>query len=173
MAASRRSHANEHFSAPLTPVCLSPQWVTATTACSPPPLPPKETLHDQVVGLAQAPMKSLLFPWFPVHLKPCVHPPRVELPFPPVLCSSYDQAPVAFKAKRSGSSTSQCQTSQVEEPDMERRILTPVGEPLWYNYFPVCELPPNRYGILFYGIISWMCPSYHLVMATYLSLDVE
>ena len=30
---------------------------------------------------------------------------------------------------------------QVEEPDLGLRTLTPVGEPLQYNYFPVCQLP--------------------------------
>ena len=27
---------------------------------------------------------------------------------------------------------------QAGEPNVELRTLTPVGEPLWYNYFPVC-----------------------------------
>ena len=40
-------------------------------------------------------------PWVPVHMKPGVHPPRVESLFPPVLWSSCTQVPLAFKAKSS------------------------------------------------------------------------
>ena len=40
------------------------------------PLPPplQETLQDQQVGLAQAPIKLLLLPWFPEPVRFCVHP---------------------------------------------------------------------------------------------------
>ena len=35
-----------------------------------------------------------------------------------------------------------------EEHDVRIRTLTPVGEPLQYNYFPVCGSPtPGGYGI--------------------------
>ena len=65
---------------------------------------PQETFQDQQVGLVQAPVKSLLLPWDLVGMKPCVCPPGVELLFPLVLCSSYIQALLAFKAKLSGGS---------------------------------------------------------------------
>ena len=42
------------------------------------PLSPEETLHDQQVGLAQAPLKSLLLLWVLVYIRPCVHPLRVD-----------------------------------------------------------------------------------------------
>ena len=45
-------------------------------------------------------------PWVPVHVTPRVHPPRVESLFPPVMCSSCTQAPLAFKAKCPGGSSS-------------------------------------------------------------------
>ena len=109
-------------------------------------------------------------PWVPVHMKPCVHPPRVESVFPPVLWSSCTQAPLAFKAKCSGGSSSQCQTPRLGEPDVGFRTLTPVGEPLQYNYFPVCMSSTWHVWDL---IVSQKCPSYHLVVASSLSLDVE
>ena len=45
-------------------------------------------------------------PWVPVQVKSCVHPPRMESLFPPVLWSSCTQALLAFKAKCSGGSFS-------------------------------------------------------------------
>ena len=45
-------------------------------------------------------------PWVPVHVKSCVHLPRVKSLFPPVLCSSCTQASLAFKAKCFGGSSS-------------------------------------------------------------------
>ena len=48
-------------------------------------------------------------PWDPVHVKVCVHLLRMGSPFPPVLWSSCTQAPLAFNARCSGGSFSQCQ----------------------------------------------------------------
>ena len=76
-------------------------------------LSPQETLQGQQVGLSQAPIESLLFPWDPVYTGPCVHPPRVESLFPPVLWSSCSQALLAFKAKCFGVLFSQCQTPRL------------------------------------------------------------
>ena len=42
----------------------------------------QETLQDQQVGLAQAPIKLLLLPWVPVHVRFCVCPLRVKSLFP-------------------------------------------------------------------------------------------
>ena len=79
------------------PLCLRPQGEAQL------PLPHlQETFQGQQVGLAQTPMKSLLLPWVPVYVRPCVHPPRVESLFPPVLRSSCTQAPLNFKAECSG-----------------------------------------------------------------------
>ena len=47
--------------------------------------------------------------WVPVHLRPCVHPPRVESLFPPGLWCFCPQAPLAFKANSSGGFSSHCQ----------------------------------------------------------------
>ena len=48
----------------------------------------QETLQDQQVGLAQAPLESLLLCWDLVLKGLCVHPPRVESLVPQVLWSS-------------------------------------------------------------------------------------
>ena len=48
-------------------------------------------------------------PWDPVHVKVCVCLLRMGSPFPPVLWSSCSQAPLAFNARCSRGSFSQCQ----------------------------------------------------------------
>ena len=59
---------------------------------------------------------------------------------------------------------------QAGEPDVGLRTFTPVGELLWYNYFPVCGLPTWHIWDL---ILLWLHPSYCLTVASSLSLDVE
>ena len=64
--------------------------IAATSVCvprvshsCPPPTPPlQETLPDQQVGLAQAPINLLLLPWVPVHMRFCVRPLRMKRLFP-------------------------------------------------------------------------------------------
>ena len=48
-------------------------------------------------------------PWEPVHVKVCVRLLRMGSPFPPVPWRSCAQAPLAFNARCSGGSFSQCQ----------------------------------------------------------------
>ena len=79
--------------------------------------------------------------WVLVHTRPSVSPPRVEFLFPPVLWNSCDQTLLTFKVRVPGGSSSFCQTPQFGKLDMGLRIFTPLGELLWYNYFPVCGLP--------------------------------
>ena len=71
------------------------------------------------------------FPWDPMHMKPCVCPPRMESVSPSPRWPSVPnaQAPLAFNAKCSGGSSSQCQTSQTGAPDIC------LGEPLQCSYF--------------------------------------
>ena len=60
--------------------------------------------------------------------------------------------------------------TQVRGPDIGLISLTSLGEPLWYNYFLVCELP--TWWV--WDLTVWQKhPSYHLVVASSLSLDVE
>lgn len=81
--------------------CLSPLW---------------ETLQDQQVGLTQTPIKLLIFPWVPVHVRFCVFPLRFLKLSPTgllnqVLPDTYPRA---------------------EWHDMGLRSLSPVGETLQY-----------------------------------------
>ena len=117
---------------------------TVSYICLP---PPQESLQDQQVGLPQDPMKSLLFPWVLVHTRICVHPPRVESLFPPVLWSSCTQALLTFKAKYSGGSFSQCQTP--------RLMWGSEHSLLWENFCDIIVLqfvghPPRGYEIWLY-----------------------
>lgn len=47
--------------------------------------------------------------WDPVHVKPCMHPPRVESLFLPVLWHSCTEVLLAFKAKCAKGCSFQCQ----------------------------------------------------------------
>ena len=58
---------------------------------------------------------------------------------------------------------------QVGKPDVGLRTFTPVGGHLWYNCSPICESPTQWLWDL---ILLWLCPSYHLTVASPLSLDV-
>ena len=58
---------------------------------------------------------------------------------------------------------------QARKPDVGLRTFTPVGEFLWYNCFPVCGSPTQRAWDL---ILSQLRPSYCLIVASPLSLDV-
>ena len=58
---------------------------------------------------------------------------------------------------------------QVGKPDLGLRTFTPVGGILWYNCSPVCESPTQWLWDL---ILLWLYPSYRLISASPLSLDV-
>ena len=117
--------------------------LTVSHSC-PPPL--QETLRYQQVILAQALMRSLLFP-----LDPSAHKtPRVEFLFPPVLWNSFDQTLLAFKARCSGGSSFQCQTPRLGSLTWGSELSL-----LWENLcdiiiFPFVGRPPGGYGIWFY-----------------------
>ena len=113
-------------------------------------------------------MKSLLFPWVPVHIKPCVHPPTQQS-----WVSDFHSS-VEFcgqKPKALRSPLTQCQTPRL-------------GSLMWGSEFSLlweklCDIiiyqlvgcPLGGYRI--WLAILWMCPSYHLIVASSLSLDVE
>ena len=79
VAATRSVHVVECSLLCLPPVSVSPGWAAASHL-----LPFQETLQDQQVDVAQAPIKLLLLPWIPVHMKFCVYSWKVKLVFPPV-----------------------------------------------------------------------------------------
>lgn len=113
MAATRRDHTDGYSLVRFPPVSSSPRGIIAAPA-------PHEALQDQQTGLAQAPMKPVLFFQFLACMKPCMHPPGGEFLSPPVLCNSCDQP------HWPGGSSSQCQSPRLEEPDVGHRILTPL-----------------------------------------------
>ena len=59
---------------------------------------------------------------------------------------------------------------QARQPDVGLRTLSPVGEPLQYNYFPVCGSPTQWVWDL---SILQKHPWYHLVVASSLSLGID
>ena len=58
---------------------------------------------------------------------------------------------------------------QVGKPEVGLRTFTPVGGLLWHKCSPVCESPTQHLRDL---ILLWLCPSYRLIVASPLSLDV-
>ena len=71
-------------------------WLLPVSLQSEPqlPLPLQETPQGQQVALAQAPIKLLLFPWVPMHMKVCEHPLRMKSLFSPVLWGWLEKAMV-------------------------------------------------------------------------------
>lgn len=87
----------------------------------------------------------------------------------PGIWCSYNQVPLAFKDKRSGESSSPCQTPR-RGARYGLRTLAPVRELLQYNYPPVCGLP--RQGVQdFDYILSYTF--YYLIVVSSLYLDLE
>ena len=89
-------------------------------------------------------------PWDPVHMKACVCLSRMESPFLPVPWSSWAQALMPLNAKCSKSSSPQCQIPRHGNLTWG----TPIGEPLWYGYFPVCGLPTQWVWGCLYHVIT-------------------
>ena len=58
----------------------------------------------------------------------------------PVLWNPYSQALLAFLAMFPGSSTSFSRPQAGDSHVGQLRTLTPMGECLWCNFFPVCVL---------------------------------
>lgn len=118
----------------------TPQYVCHQFLCpqgepQPPPLPqlPQDTLLDQQASLAQAPIKSLFPHWVTVHARFCTVHFKYQVSVSPVLWSSCNLFPLAFKAECSRSSSSQSQTPGLG-------CLT-MGEPPQYNHSPACASP--------------------------------
>ena len=133
-----------------------------------PPPPPQETLQDQQVGLAQVPMKSLLFFLGPSAHKTFCAPSKSGVSISPE--EFLQSSPTGLQSQMLWGLLLLMPDPQTGESDLGLITLTPVGEPLWYNYFPVCGSLIWRVWNL---IVSWMHPSYRLVVVSSLPLDVE
>ena len=80
---------------------LPPQQATFTPVF--PGGPPRTAIRSDLDSYG-----DFALPWDPVHMKICVLLLRMGSPFPPVLWSSYTQAPLAFNDRCSRGSFSQC-----------------------------------------------------------------
>ena len=114
--------------------------------------------------------------------------PRVTAPSPGSWCTHYfvcalQEWSLCFSQSCRSPAIKSCQPSKSAslgipppvagppgwEPDMRFRTFTPVGGLLWYKCSPICESPTQQLWDL---ILLWLCPSYHLIVASPLSLDV-
>ena len=160
MAMSMRAHTNEYSPVHPLPVSLFPQESQQTpTSPGDPPRP----------SLAWEPMKSLLFPWVPVYMRTYVDPPVPEFLFLPIPWNSCNQAPLAFKARCSGGSSPWCQTASLGSLTWGSELSL-----LWENLcniiiFQSVGHTHGRWEL----IILQMWHSYRLIVASYLSLDVQ
>ena len=92
MVTSRRAHIEEYSLGPPLPVSLphsGPQPIPASPGDSPKPTGRSNWGSCGVTAL----------PWVPGHMKPRVHPPRVESLLPSVLWSSCTQVPLALQSQ--------------------------------------------------------------------------
>ena len=144
MADSGRAHAKEYFPELLLPVSLSSPWDRAT-----PRLCRRPSYTSRCVWFS-LPWGHCSLPWIPMHTLLCVHPPRAESLFPPVLLKSCNQILLAFKVWFPRNSSSHCQTPRLGS-------LTWGSEPSlqWVNFCGISVLqcvsyPLSSYGIWFY-----------------------
>ena len=115
-------------------------------------------------------MRSLLF-----FLGPGVH--KETLCVPSKSGVSVSPSPVEFLVSNPGGLQNHIlwgfllplPNAQAEKPNMRLKTFSPVGEFLWYIYFPFCESPTRPLWDL---TLLQLCPSYHLIVAPFLSLDV-
>ena len=139
---------------------------SATSVCVPrvshshlPPL--QETFQDQQAGLAQAPIKLLLLPWVLVCMRFCVCPLRAKSLFPPVPWGSLHLSSTGLQSQCSGGSFPWCRSPGLGSLAVGLRTLTPGGEPLQYNYSPVCGSPtPGVWDLITSRVYWW----FHLVV---------
>ena len=97
------------------------------------------------------------FLWVLAHARFCLHPPRLESLFPPVLWKSYNQIPLVFKAKFPSGSQYLCWIPKL-------RILMWGSEPsqLWENFFGIIVLQ-------FVGHLTGMRFDFNLIVPFLLS----
>ena len=121
--------------------CSEPQLLTASAGYPP------------VLAGRSGPVSygvTAFFPWVLMCMRLCVHPPRVEFLFLPVLWKSCDQTLLALKAWFSGDSSSHC-----HNPRLGSLLQGSELSLLWDKFcgmvvFQFVGHPPGRYGIWFY-----------------------
>ena len=111
------------------------------------PLPPQEILQGSQVGMAQAFMHH--FSSLGSGACECfLHPPRVDSVFPSPM-ELFNSSPTGFQSLMLWGFFLLMPDTQVGEPDMRLRTLTPVGEAMTV-IFQLVGLLPGRYGICLY-----------------------
>ena len=135
---------------------------------TPPTPPPHETVQDQQVGLAQAPMRLLLLPLVPVHVRFCTIPLRVKSVSPsPVELLQLSPAGLQIQMLWGRGHLFPMPDPRAGKPDVGLRTLTPVAEPLQGH---------PRWGVGVGGgedkdlITFQVHPSYHLAVLSSLCL---
>ena len=108
------------------------------------------------------------FLWALVYTRFCLCPLSLESLFLPVLWKSCNQIPLAFKVRF----TVPLLCSQAEKPDVGFWTFTTVGELLWYYCSPFWYYLFYIWWVLDL-ILSWLCPSHCLAVASTLSLDMR
>lgn len=96
------------------------------------------------------------FPWVPVHMKAFVCPYRMESLFTPSWGASALK-PWCPSTQMLQGILLPMPKPQAGETDMGFRSLTPVGEPLWYSYFPVYMSPTSGYEIVKVPLLPSLC----------------
>ena len=101
-------------------------------------------------------------PWVLMHTLLCVCPPKWSLCFPQ---SCQNPAIKSHSPSKSDSPGIPAPIAgpPVWKPDVGLRTFTPMGGLLWYNCSLVCESPTQWLWDL---ILLWLCPSYHLTVAS-------
>ena len=163
MAASRRAHANECSPELPLPVSFSPQWATAVPCLH---RRPSNTAGRSGLGSYEV---TAFFPgsWCTWDLV-CTLQVWSLCSLSPMefLWSN----PIGLQSQILRGLLLPLLDPQAGEPAIWLRTFTLVGELLWHDYFPVCGSPTWQVWDL---SLSWLCPSYFLVVASSSSLGVE
>ena len=138
MVASRRAHASKYPPQLLLPVSLCP--------CSESQPPAAGSVGDPPIQAGRSDPRSYEVTTFPLGFsRPCVClwlcmcPPRVE--FLPQSYGSLVIKPSCLQSQMLCGHFLPMLDPWTREPDAGLTTVTPVGESLKYNHFPVCGLP--------------------------------
>ena len=146
MATSRGVHSDD-FSEDLCLQCPSP----TTSHSHPLPLFTQEILQEPQGGLTQIPMGFPLLLWDLVHMST----PSLCAPFKsnvPISSSPMElvcRSPTGPQHQKVQGLLFLMPDPQLWDPDLGLRTLNPMGEPLRYCYFPVCEPPTWRVWVAY------------------------
>ena len=111
------------------------------------------------------------FLWVLVHTRFCLcaGSPSLESLFPTDLWKFCNQILLGFKISVSGNSQTLSWVCRLGSLTWGSEPSQTVGELPWHYCSPVCVSPTRQVRDL---ILSWLCPSYHLTVASSLSLDL-